>query len=389
MTRECIDFAREHLNDDTARLLLSSAKHPGIDMPLAVQQIEGMRAASTKWPGLLQHTDYAYPPRLNREQASSEATARYKATLLPTHGRVADLTGGMGIDSLAFASQATEVDYVERESSLCALEERNFRTIKADNIRCHCADSIEWLRGRGHYDTIFIDPARRNAAGRKVAAFEDCQPDLPAELPLIRQHCTLLMVKASPMIDLQLASTQLQNVEQIHIVALRGECKEVLFLCAGQPTEPVIHCVDLHPSHSFHCSFTPSQAIAAQATFCTTVGKYIYEPHAALMKAGYYSLIGQRWQLPLLAPSTHLYTSSTLQASFPGRIFQVLQPLTFDRKAVSKAIPGGQAHVVVRNFPMEAAALQRKLGLREGGELFVIAATVGTRHAALLCRRIK
>ena len=107
MTLASIDFAREHVNEDTARRLLSAARYPSVDMPAAVQQIEGLRMAAEKWPSLLACEDYLYPPRLNREQASSEATARYKASLIAPHSSlttVADLTGGMGIDTLALAS---------------------------------------------------------------------------------------------------------------------------------------------------------------------------------------------------------------------------------------------------------------------------------------------
>ena len=406
MTREFIDFVNAHRDEDTARLLLSAARYPDIDMPLAVQQIEGLRAAAEKWPSLLDCEEFLYPPRLNREQASSEATARYKSSLAGTAARIADLTGGMGIDTLAFATShraagvsRPTVTYVERDAALCALMEHNCRALGIGNVSVRCADSLEWLAGQEPYDLLYIDPARRSAAGRKVAAFEDCTPDLLQHLDLLRSKGRRLMIKASPMIDIHRATEQLGAVDEVHIVALHGECKEVLFLLGGETAaEPTIHCNDLKdlkdlkvlkvPKVLKDFTFHPSDESATAAVYCAAVGRYLYDPHAALRKAGCFRLLGQRYGLPLLAPNTHLYTSPTLLPDFPGRVFEVLRELPLNRKAVKAALPDGKAHVVVRNFPAEAAALQRQLGLREGGDLFVIATTVGSRRTGFLCRQL-
>ena len=184
MTREFIDFVKEHLHDDTSRLLLSAARYPSIDMAAAVQQIEGRRMCHEKWPSLEPYDEFLYPPRLNREQSSSEATAEHKAeTIFKLCGdtaplSVADLTGGMGIDSIAFARRQQSshhpefhVDYVERDPILCSLMEHNRNVLGLDNLAVHCGDSMEWLATHHHFDIIYIDPARRSASGQKVAAF--------------------------------------------------------------------------------------------------------------------------------------------------------------------------------------------------------------------------
>ncbi len=390
MNRECIDFARAHENEDTARLLLSAARYPGIDMPAVVQQIEGLRTAREKWPRLLECGDFRYPPRLNREQASSEAAADYKAALVAAD-TVADLTGGMGVDTLAFARQAREVRYVERDATLCELMEHNHKALGLDNIHVHCADSIDWLRREGaretKHDLLYLDPARRDSHGRKVAAFEDCTPNLLDNLPLLRSRCRWLLVKASPMIDIDLARRQLGAVSAVHIVGVRGECKEVLFLCCGDgtepPAEPTIHCVS--PSGTF--TFTPSEEAAAEGRYCQTVGRYLYEPNATLMKGGPFKLLAHRYSLEGLGRNTHLYTSRQRIDAFPGRVFEVLRELQLNRRSVAAAIPQGRAHVVTRNYPVEAAALQCQLGLREGGDLFIVATSIGNRRCGFLCKK--
>ncbi len=375
--REILDFVKEHEDDDVARLLLSAARYTDIDVPAAVQQIEGRRTAKEKWPSLLQCEDFLYPPRLNREQASSEETARYKAQFV-RGAHCADLTGGMGIDTIAFAAVAEHVDYVGRDPHLCRLMEENCRALGPSNVAVHCADSIAWLET--DFDLIFIDPARRDSHGRKVSVFEDCTPDILKHLPMLQSHCRRMMVKASPMIDIDMACGQLGTVEEVHVVAAGGECKEVLFLCGERQGETMIVCGDR--------SFTRSGEAAAEVSLCAAVGRYLYEPDAALMKAGPYRSICQWYGVAMLGRNTHLYTSDCLVDGFAGRRFEVLQELRLSRKTVASVLPDGKAHVVTRNYPVAAADLQRQLGLKEGGELFVVATTVGTRPSGYLCRRI-
>lgn len=388
MTREFIDFVNAHKDEDTARLLLSATRYPSIDMPAAVQQIEGMRTAKEKWPSLLQYEAFLYPPRLNREQASSEVTAEWKSSRATvwTNGRVADLTGGMGIDTLAFARVAEEVDYVERNADLCALMEHNLKALDVSNVTVHCGDSLEWLQRQSRcFDLIFVDPARRDRQGRKVAAFEDCTPDIVAHQELLLSKGKRIMVKASPMIDISLGAMQLRNVSDIYVIAVQGECKEVLFLCGQPDGEPRIHCHHLHHGEVDDFVFTREEEEHAQSSYASEVGKYLYEPNAALMKAGPFKLLSQCEALDKLARNSHLYTNDSLDQHFPGRIFSVIADIKPTCKEVQKWIPDMKAHVVTRNYPMAAADLQKQLGLKEGGDLFVVATTVGREKKLFIC----
>ena len=389
MTREFIDFVRIHQNEDTARLLLSAARYPSIDMPMAVQQIEGLRTAREKWPSLAAADGYLFPPRLNREQASSETTARYKASLIGHVGRAADLTGGMGIDTLAIAGVADVVDYVEQNEPLCRLEETNFRLLQRHNITCHSVDCMQWLANQPRFDLIFIDPARRSTAGRRVAAFDDCTPNLLSCGPLLRTHCTHMLVKASPMIDIDLAVQQIGWVEEVHILSVDGECKEVLFLCHEGASEPMIHACAIRSGTTHKTCFRRSEELSATPSMCRQVRHYIYEPDAALLKAGCFRLLSQRWNVEKLSSNTHLYTSDTLYTSLAARVYEVIDEIALNRKSIRKAIPTGRASVMSRNYPVTAAALQRQLGLGDGGDLCVVATTVGSQPIGLLCRRVQ
>lgn len=391
MTREFTDiltFAREHRDEDPIKLLLQQQRYPDIDMGLVVQQLEGHRQASAKWPTLGNCEGYFFPPKLNREQSSSEATARFKAHLFDQLGRgtFADLTGGMGVDTYFISLLASQTTYFELNPPLYSITCQNFEALGKKDIVCHNVDSIEYLRQHfEQYDTMLIDPARRDRQGNKVAAFEDCTPNLLDNLVLLCNRCRHLIVKASPMIDLHQAVNQLGSVADIHIVAVNNECKEVLFLFSDTSTaEPTIYCHNLPYATSQHFTWTEEES--ATPLFATTVGKYLYEPNVALMKGGCYRLLSQRFGIHQLARNTHLYTTDRLIADFPGRRFEVLQEVPLNAKKIRSVVPNGHAHVVTRNYPISAPQLQQRLKLLEGGDLFVIAATLCTKPAGWLCK---
>ena len=379
-------FAWEHRRDDAVSLLLR--KHPGVDMPAAAQQIEGWQTSREKWPMLATEQRYLFPPRLNREQASSEATARYKAEIAGSIGRGADLTGGMGIDTLFLSEQAGHFDYIEQNTDLCAIATENFRLLRGDRVTCHNADCIQWLQQQTDtFDLLFIDPARRDDAGRKVAAFEYCQPNLLQHLDLLMQRCNRLMVKASPMIDLNLAISQLQHVGELHIVAVRGECKEVLFLLSHTATEPAIVCTHLMSDGRTQQRFRRSDEQQCQPVFAPRIGRYLYEPNPALMKGGAFSLICRWFDVAKLDRNTHLYTADRL-LPFPGRRFEIITEIPLNRKSIMPLLPEGKAHVVVRNYPVAADRLQQQLKIKEGGDRYIVATTLAGRKVAFVCESV-
>ena len=392
-----IEFVREHRDEDTVALLLKQERYRGVDMGMVAQQIEGWRRAAVKWPSLAHCETFLYPPRLNREQSSSEDTARYKREVVAPRLRrgaaVADLTGGMGIDSMALAAlEGCTVDYVERDAELCRLMAHNVGQLGLKNVRVCCGDGLEWLarQEQPQFDLLYIDPARRDSRGRKVAAFEDCTPDIGQHLDLLKRKARLLMVKASPMMDIDSGAAVLGPGTEVHVVAVGGECKELLFLWDAERGEAplTIHCIDIVEGEVRDYVFCREEERQCDGRYATQVGRYLYEPDAALMKGGPFKLIGMRQDVEQLGRNTHLYTSDTLREWPRGRRWEVVCPLQLSRKAVAAVLPGGRAHVVTRNYPERAEELQRRLGLKEGGDLFVVATTVGRQRCAMLCKSV-
>ena len=396
-TDEIIEYARRHRGDDPFRLLLKGGLPDALDPQRVADQLEGLALASTKWPWLAANDNIAYPCRLSREQSSSQAAAHYKAELIASvrnaaHAQqplLADLTGGMGVDSLVFASVAEHVDYIERDNILCNLMSHNANALSLNNITVHNTDCVEWLETNNrHYDWFYIDPARRGKHGQKLASLTDCQPDVVCLLPMIKPWCDKLLIKTSPMIDITQASKQLNNVVAVHIVAVNHECKEVLFVlqCSQAPSiSPLaVTCVDLWHNGRWENSFSADDA--ATPVFASSLCRYLYEPNASLMKGAHWGGICQWYNVSMLDPCTHLYTSDNFVADFPGRIFEVLKQVKLNRKAVTAELK--HANVIARNYPATADTLRRQLGLADGGDDFIVATTIRGKKTGILARRL-
>lgn len=375
------DFIREHAGDDVRQLALQAKRYPEVDMRVAATQIEGRRLASTKLPTWAAVDGMVYPVRLSLEQCSSEVTARYKASLVSGQ-RLADLTGGFGVDCSYMAEGFEETTYIERNEELCRIAGHNFALLGRP-IRVVNADSEEALDSLPHQDWIFIDPARRDKAGNKVVSLMDCTPDVCRLKPLLMQKATRMMIKCSPMLDISQAVRELQSVSEVHVVSVNNECKELLLILGGAAVEGSIHTINYHGGEVQKFVYAASEEVAALCPYATSVARYLYEPNSSLMKAGCYRLPAQRYGLSKLHPNTHLYTSDTLVSDFPGRVFRVERVCGFGKKEL-KTLGCKQANLAVRNFPERVDALQKRLKIQDGGSTYLFATTLQDESKALI-----
>ena len=383
-------FALKHRSDDLHRLLLQQSAYPGIDIPAAVTQIEGWTIARNKIPSWATNDAILYPPRLAMEQCSSELTARYKASIV-SGIRMTDLTGGFGVDSSFMSERFNDVTYVERNEQLFAISSANFESLGLTNIHPVCGDGRNALSTLPHQNWIYLDPARRDTAGHKTVALADCEPDVSMMEEELLAHANNILVKCSPMLDISLACTQLRHVQEVHVVAVKGECKELLLVLNNadiKPSEVPITCIDLPEGKPF--TFTREEEDTCGCPF-QQPGRYIYEPNAALLKAGCFRLPATRFGLQKLHPNTHLYTSDVLYTDFPGRIFEVIHTCGFSKRELRSALGELQcANITVRNFPQSVDTLRRRLHLAEGGDNYLFATTIGKgEHRLIRCRKVQ
>lgn len=401
-------FIREHREDDIRRLALRSDRCPGVDMPYALDQIAGWQTARRKLPAWAGTEGIVFPPRLSMEQCSSEATARYKQALVrrlldaepsaaADRTSVTDLTGGFGVDFSFLAPLFGEATYVERDGRLCRVAESNLRALGIAHARIVCAQAEDVLSALPRQTLLFADPARRDDRGGRTVAIADCTPDVAALLPLIARCAPLALIKLSPMLDWHKAVADLQGtVAEVHIVAVRGECKELLLLLrtedCGTPPVPTLYCADLRDGHmlTFSCRADEVQTSAPVAPAdALQPGTWLYEPGAPVMKAGAFGVLARRFGLSAVAVNSHLFLGGERCDRFPGRVFRIDRVTTLAKRELREALRGiTAANVAVRNFPLTAEALRRKLRLADGGDRYLFATTTAAgAHVVIIAHK--
>ncbi|WP_241684886.1 class I SAM-dependent methyltransferase [Cyclobacterium xiamenense] len=388
-TAELMQFVHDHLNEDPAQLLLKQKEIPGLDLKAAAAQIALRQKARQKLPSWFVHPHLIFPPALSVEQCSSERTARYKASLVQGT-TLLDLTGGFGVDTVYLGENSKRVTYVERQEELVALARRNLPHFLNSQ---HCTfvkqDALEFLRETPEtYDLLYVDPARRGMGNQKLHRLRDLEPDLVRNWDLLQQKARVIMVKASPMLDISEACRELSGITQVHVLGVKNEVRELLLLADGSGKPLRIVAVEMREGETFSFSFSPEEEALACPTFAYP-GKYLIIPYAALLKAGAFKSFSVAQGLAKLHPHTHVYTTDQLPEAVPGRVFEVMEQIRLDKKVLKKRYPEGKVHVISKNHPLKAEAFKKKFRLRDGGTEFLIAATaVDGKPGVWRCRMV-
>ena len=371
-----------HLSDEEWRWML--------------QQVEGRQRTHDKLPTFAQIEDWWYPVRLSCEQCSSEATARYKAAIIRQLGKkqdiLIDLTGGYGVDTYFLSEQTAQAHYVERNKELCRIAQHNFQ-IANKPIHVHNTSAEDFLAqysmaGSVSSDVkkevvVYLDPARRDAHGGKVFRIEDCEPNIIKILPSLRAISNTILIKFSPMLDITSALQSLGNEWDVHVVALHNEVKEIIFVTGNNR----IHAVNILHEGNDQFSFTRSEEKSALCAMADCICEYIYEPNAAIIKAGAFRLVSERYQLHKLDHNTHLYTADQLTENFPGRVWKVIaQPIKNQRDIAALGIQ--RAAILTRNYPLTPEELRKKFKVQESDSHFLIGARIATKPTLILAERI-
>ena len=423
MKSEVREFIREHREDDVRALALKKVPD-GVNLQEALVQIAGWQSARHKIPSWAATEGILYPRHLSMEQCSSDKTAEYKARLLEKRAerrgeRFVDLTGGFGVDFVSIAkslckdpsSDGCRPVYVERSEELCEIAHNNFPLLGVD-AEIVCTSAEEYLRNMTHASVIFLDPARRDGAGRKVAGISDCTPDVLSLKDDLLSKADLVLLKLSPMLDWHKAVSDLgECVREVHIVSVANECKELLIVMGKEsPTSPLqvegeslrgrnilrvicvndddeVLTVELDNSHVpahnlLACSLSLHQESCDR-------GIYLYEPNASIMKSGCFGALCDKYGVKVVGKNSHLFVSDTPVGCFPGRKFIVEAVSSMNKRDIKENLGGiGKANVSVRNFPMSAEELRRRLKVADGGDDYIFGTTLDDdSHCLLLCKK--
>ncbi len=406
-----ISFIMEHAEEESAQLLLSASRYPGVDMNRAASAIEARKKIVYKVPLWHTYPELIYPTSLSVEQCSSQTTAEYKMRFVPKGGTIADLTGGLGVDCSFMAHRAEKCLYMESDPRLYEAAQHNFKVLGLENITITNGDCKEYLkrfagtnedlkerceelsetkeREKREFDLIYLDPARRSKTSGRVFSIKEYEPDMIELSDALLRAAKQVLVKLSPMVDISATLGEVPCVKEVHVLSNDNECKELLLLMSGSgellPSEDVpIHAVELSRDRESRFTFTIKEEKIAQCPIATP-GRYLHQPGRAILKAGAFKLPCVRFGISKIATSTHLYTSDTLIEGFPGKSFSIERIIPFNKegiRTISREYPF--INCVALNFPIDTNALKQRLKIRDGGNLHLFATTLASGEKVMI-----
>jgi 16S rRNA G966 N2-methylase RsmD len=393
LSSEVREFIRAHENDEVHELLLRHRQIGGVPIGTVADQIIGRNKTKHKLPAFYANSDIVFPPSVNLEQSSSEHTALFKTKILKSSPRVSfgqaiDLTAGLGVDAFYLSKIFGHVLCVEPNIELMEITRHNHRALGRENISYYPGTAENFLSENGHLaDFVYVDPSRRRSTLAKVTSFKDCDPDVTKLTGAIFQRANLMLIKASPLMDIQQGIKDLKFVKAVYVVSVDNECKELLFLCERNfVEEPCIEATNLSGDKTQSLGFKVSEERDLTIKSGET-SAYLYEPNAAILKAGAFKVIAHKFQLLKVHPNTHLYTSEYLLPDFPGRAFKVESETKPEQKLLQHFFSEQKANIILRNYPTRIADFKKKTGLTEGGEKYLIGFTgVRKKHLVIASR---
>lgn len=384
---EIQQFISENGSANINQLALKKNPFPEISFSALLNQIAAKQKAKDKLPTWFHAKNIIYPEKISIEQTSSEITAKYKASLLKGSS-VIDLTGGFGIDDYYFSKAVEKVIHCEINPELSQIVKHNYNQLEINNIECITGDSSSILKNLNQkFDTIYIDPSRRNNAKGKVFMLADCLPNVVELQDFYFTYSNKILVKTAPILDIQAGLNELKNVKKIHIVAVENEVKELLWeIEKNWNSIPVITTINFEKNKVFQNEIPLENN---QTAIYSLPKKYLYEPNAALMKSGRFEAISSIFSVDKLHQHSHLYTSDLLQ-SFSGRSFKIITTIPYQKNEIKAHLLNKKMNVTTRNFPLKVEEIKKKHKISDGGTVFAFFTTnLNNEKIVLLCEKIE
>jgi hypothetical protein len=381
LNKEVQDFIESHYKEETSKMAFQGSPFPEVSTQELLVQLSGKKKAEKKLPTWFTCRGIIYPPNINLEQTSSEITAEYKASLVSGNS-LKDITGGFGIDSYHFSKRVEKVNHVELNKELQEIAAHNFGILGTKNVISEAGDGIEFLKNTAEtFDWIYVDPSRRDDAGGRIFLLSDCLPNIPEALELLQEKAGNIMIKTSPLLDLQAGLRELENVKEIHIVAVDNDVKELLWILSRETSAEIkIKTINFQKREKqiFESSFSKQVEEAYGEP-----QEYLYEPNAAIMKSGLFAALGEQYRLNKLHPNTQLFTGAFVK-DFPGRSFRIEKILPYRKKDLKKVLGSGKANITIRNFPDSVENLRKTLKIKDGGEDYLFFTTLLSEEKVVL-----
>ena len=388
LNSEIQEFIDRNIGVSIAKFALQKNPFPEVEWIAILNQIEAKTKAKDKLPNWFNAKKIIYPVKISIEQTSSEKTALYKSTIV-SGATLIDLTGGFGVDDYYFSKSVNAVAHCEINPELSEIVAHNYMQLYVTNITCYAGDSLNTLQSLNQkWDWIYIDPSRRNDAKGKVFMLKDCLPNVPDNLDNYFKNSEAILIKTAPLLDISAGVLELQNVKTIHIVALENDVKELLWELhkdyVGKIEIKTINILkDKTETFAFIWNNDP------QTSNYSKPQKYLYEPNSAIMKSGGFNEVGNFFTLNKLQKHSHLYTSTNL-ISFPGRIFEIENCISYSKLEMKKFLQDKKANVTTRNFPDTVENIRKKWKIKDGGTIYCFFTTdENDNKIVLICNKIQ
>ncbi len=379
-------FISDNLKSEITKLILKGSPFASISIQELANQILAKQKSTKKLPTWFSLDNIYYPEKISIEQTSSETTANYKSKII-SGDTIIDITGGFGVDCYYFSKQFKKVIHCEINEELSTIVKHNYKQLHIKNIDTYCGNGLDYLKENNTtFDCIYIDPSRRDEVKGKVFMLKDCQPNIAPKIDFFFTKSNQILIKVSPILDLKNTIRELQNVKEIHIVALNNEVKEVLFLLEKNYTNTIqIKTINIVKTENQYFDFDFNEEVGS--TYSEPLS-YLYEPNVAILKSGGFHQISEKLNLNKLHQHSHLYTSKTL-IDFPGRVFKIEHVISYDKKKLKKLLPNNKANITTRNFPKTVAQIRKETKVKEGGNTYIFFTTdVNNTHKLVICKKV-
>lgn len=386
LNKDVQDFINKNLQTDITKLVLKGSPFLNVSIQEIAAQIISKNKCKKKLPTWFSCENIYYPNKLNIEQTSSEVTAKYKSTLVSGNSLI-DLTGGFGVDTFYFSQVVEKITHCELNEDLSEIVSHNFKKLNLKSIDNFSGNGLEYLENSNSYfDWVYVDPSRRNDVKGKVFLLQDCIPNIPEHIDFLFNKTEHLLIKTSPILDISSALNELKFVKEVNVVAVENEVKELLFVLENNFDNP-IHIKTTNILKTKQQTFNFEYLTNFPATF-SEPKKYLYEPNSAILKSGGFNQISCQLNIDKLHQNSHLYTSEE-NIDFPGRKFEILNMIPYDRKQLKKLIPSKKANITTRNFPETVAQIRKKTKLKDGGNSYLFFTTnINNKHIILICKKL-
>ncbi len=388
LNKEVQEFIDVNLRLDTNGLILKKSIFIEVSNKELAEQIIAKLKCKDKLPTWFGLESGLFPVKISIEQTSSEETAKYKASLI-SGKNIVDLTGGFGVDDFYFSRNFESIIHCELNPELSEITEHNFKELGVGNCTFFAGDGLVLLQNSEEkFDWIYLDPSRRSDVKGKVFLLKDCLPNVPDNLELLFLKSNNVMMKTSPLVDISQGISELKGVKEIHVVAVKNEVKELLWILEKESSGDIlIKTVNLIGEDKQEFEFALSSEGNQDPKYSLPLN-YLYEPNSAILKSGAFNQVSVQLELFKLNKHSHLYTSQDL-IPFPGRSFEIKEVIPFQKKVLKKRFGGSKANITIRNFPKKVDELRKDLNIKDGGDVYLFFTTNRTgEKVCLVCGKV-